>query len=316
MLNRRHLRIKVLQILYAYFQSEGVDALSAQKELDRSIDRIYDLYIYLLLTFEELHQVAHQKMEDRENRVRLTTDTTAGHGNLLANTVINYFIENTDLRKKSELRKINWKGDVKHNMMEKLFKAIQDGEAYRNYKEIENPDFEADKQFVLALFKTDIANSQMLYDFFEQESVYWMDDIDLVCSMVLKTIKQIEDPEKEKAILSLYKEEKEEKDFIHVLLHGTIEKEAENGVLIEELTQNWELDRIAKMDFILLKMALTELTEHSSIPKKVTLNEYIEISKFYSTPKSQMFINGILDKAIELLGKEGKLKKIGRGLID
>ena len=316
MLNRRHLRIKVLQILYAFFQSEGADSLSAQKELDRSIDRIYDLYLFFLLTFEELQQIAAQKLEDRETRVRHTVDTTIVRRNFVENRILEYFTQNSDLRKKSELRKINWKGAVRHNMMEKLFKAVQEGEVYVNYMELDDPDFQADKQFVLALFKSDIANSKMLYDFFEEESVYWMDDIDLVCSMVLKTIKQIDDPAEEKEILSLYKDEEEEKEFISILLERTIEKDAENDVLIQELTQNWELDRIAKMDFILLKMALTELTEHSSIPKKVTLNEYIEISKFYSTPKSQMFINGILDRAVELLDKEGKLKKTGRGLID
>jgi len=117
-------------------------------------------------------------------------------------------------------------------------------------------------------------------------------------------------------ILTLYKDEEDERVFTEILFRQTIKDNEKNDKLIEELTQNWELDRIAKMDVILLKMALTEFTAMSSIPKKVTLNEYIEISKFYSTPKSQVFINGILDKAVELLDKDGQVNKTGRGLIN
>ena len=144
-----------------------------------------------------------------------------------------------------------------------------------------------------------------------------MDDIDLVCSMVLKTIKQIPDSEcAAMPVLTLFKDEEDERRFTEVLCRQNISEDQKNDDLIQKLTENWELERIAKMDIILIKMALTEFTALTSVPKKVTLNEYIEISKFYSTPKSQMFINGILDKAVELLNNEGKLNKTGRGLIN
>ena len=132
--------------------------------------------------------------------------------------------------------------------------------------------------------------------------------------MVIKNLKQLRAGEDFK-LLELFKDLDEEKEFIHQLVYKTIGNDDENSKLIDQLTQNWELDRIAKMDFILLKLAITELTENKTIPVKVTLNEYIEISKFYSTPKSQQFINGILDKGVELLQKEGKINKIGKGLI-
>lgn len=122
-------------------------------------------------------------------------------------------------------------------------------------------------------------------------------------------------PDKEISILSLYKEDDDEKEFILNLCRNTIEMDIENEKLIETLAVNWEVDRIAKMDVLLLKMALVELQTCSNIPTKVTMNEYIEISKFYSTPKSNLFINGILDKAISQLTKEKKIKKIGRGLV-
>jgi N utilization substance protein B len=142
-----------------------------------------------------------------------------------------------------------------------------------------------------------------------------MDDIDLACSMVIKTLKSIE-LEEPLYLLPLYKEDDDEQEFIRQLLRKTISMDKENEALIDDLTKNWELERIAKMDIILMKMALTELQIFNNIPTKVTLNEYIEISKFYSTPKSNGFINGVLDKAIDRLKKEKKIVKIGRGLIN
>jgi len=175
--------------------------------------------------------------------------------------------------------------------------------------------FESDKAFIIDLFKVEIANFPLLYNFFEEKSIHWLDDIDLACSMVIKTIKAFDEGEAI-SILPLYKPEDDEQEFIRELLRKTITMDQENEKLIDELTDNWELDRIAKMDILLMKMAITELQVFKSIPTKVTLNEYIEISKFYSTPKSNAFINGILDKAIARLTGEKKIVKIGRGLMN
>lgn len=316
MLNRRHLRIKVLQILYAFYQNEDKDPLHVEKELFRSIDKMYELYIYLLLTFEELVKFEEQRIEDRKKRVNPSDADLQPSRKFVENDIFKYFMNHEGLRKQSETLKINWGGAVKNDLMRKLFKHVKDSERYNDYINSSDSNFEEDKQFVLKLFKADIANSELLHDFLESESIYWMDDIDLVCSMVLKTIKGLNEKDKEAKILPLYKDEDDERAFITTLIRKTMSKDDENTKTIDALTKNWELDRIAKMDIILLKMALTELTELSSIPKKVTLNEYIEISKYYSTPKSQVFINGILDKAVEQLDKEGKLIKTGRGLIN
>lgn len=316
MLNRRHLRIKVLQILYAYYQNDDKDPLKSEKELFRSIEKMYELYIYFLLTFEELVHIGEQKIEDRQKKMRPSASDLLPSRKFVDNLLFKYFITNTDLKKQSEQLKINWGGAVKHDLMKKLYNHVKDSETYNDYLNTSETNFEEDKKFVSQIFKSEVANFELLHDFFESESIYWMDDIDLVCSMVLKTIKSVNEGDEKGKILPLYKDEDDEREFVKILIRKTIENDKENIVTIDELTQNWELDRIAKMDIILLKMALTELTELSSIPKKVTLNEYIEISKYYSTPKSQMFINGILDKAVELLHKEGKLIKTGRGLIN
>ncbi|UKN02106.1 transcription antitermination factor NusB [Paracrocinitomix mangrovi] len=317
MLNRRHLRIKVLQILYAYFQTEDKDPLQVEKELFRSIDKMYELYIYFLLTFEEMVQFAETRIEDKKNKIQPTSEDLDPNRKFVDNPYFRYFASNAELKRHSETMKINWGGAVKNDLMRKMFVQIKDSDLYNDYMKSRETNDEDDRQFALSLFKSEIANFELLHDFFENESIYWMDDIDLICSMVLKTIKAIEPSDfSVNAILPLYKDEEDEKGFIKAMVRKTLEKDDENTKTIDELTQNWELDRIAKMDVILLKMALTELTELPSIPKKVTLNEYIEISKYYSTPKSQVFINGILDKAVEKLDKEGKLIKTGRGLIN
>ena len=316
MLNRRHLRIKVLQILYAYYQSEDKDVLHVEKELYKSIDKMYELYVYLLLTFEELLQFAEQQIEDKQKRIQPSEEDLSPNRKFVDNPIFKHIQQSADLRRESENLKVNWSGAVKNDLMRKMWVAIKDSELYNDYLSSKETTFEDDRKFAVSLFKSEIANFELLHDYFENESIYWMDDIDLICSMVIKTIKSIEGNSKDVEILPLFKDEGDDKDFINTLLRKTLEKDDENTATVDDLTQNWELDRIAKMDIILLKMALTELLELQPTPKKVTLNEYIEISKYYSKPKSQVFINGILDKAVEQLDKEGKLIKTGRGLIN
>jgi N utilization substance protein B len=315
MLNRRHLRIKVLQALYAYFQSEEDEFGRAENELLASVEKMYDLYVYLLLTFGELHGMAVRRQEESKKKLRPTESDINPNTKFIDNAIIRQLENSAELRKLSEQRKINWTNDESQELFRKMFQHIRESETYMHHMNTEENGFEADRIFAVDLFKTEIANHELLYNFFEEKSIHWMDDIDLVCSMVLKTLKQIEDG-KELELLPLYKPNDDEQEFIVQLLRKTISLDSENEVLIDELTDNWELDRIAKMDIILMKMAITELQVFNNIPTKVTLNEYIEISKFYSTPKSNGFINGVLDKAIDRLTKEKKIVKVGRGLVN
>lgn len=315
MLNRRHLRIKVLQALYAYFQSNEDDYVRTEKELIQSVDRIYHLYLYLLLSFEELSTIAARKIEENKLKIRPTEEDLNPNRKFIENKVIEILSKNTSLRLAAEENRVNWIGASEQEMLKKIFASIQESEEYVTYMQQDSSSFENDQTFAVSIFKAEIANSPLMYHFFEEERIDWMDDIDLACSMVVKTLKGFtEDGEQE--ILPLYKDPEDEQAFIRTLLRKTISKDSENLLLIDELTKNWELDRIAKMDILLLKMAITELQEFNNIPKKVTLNEYIEISKYYSTPKSSNFINGVLDKAIDRLESEQKIRKIGRGLAD
>ena len=314
MLNRRHLRIKVLQILYAFFQSKEIDVVKAQNELLLSVERMYDLYLYLLLTIPELKRAAEINNENRKNKLRPNESDLMPNLKWVENSLVLKIEESKELNKVSSARKVNWLGAENQEIFRKMFLQVKDSETYFEFMENGLKDFEEDKKFALALFKNEIINSEFLHNYIEDKSIYWLDDIDLCCSMALKTLKTVV-LDKEISILSLYKEDDDEKEFILNLCRNTIEMDVENEKLIEILAVNWEVDRIAKMDVLLLKMALVELQTCSNIPTKVTMNEYIEISKFYSTPKSNLFINGILDKAISMLTKEKKIKKIGRGLV-
>lgn len=314
MLNRRHLRIKVLQSLYAYFQSDEADYVKSEKEMMNAIERIYDLYLYLLLTLSEVKSQAERRLEENKKKIRPTEDELNPSTKFIDNQIIATLENNVNLRTFAEHAKVNWMGDENQEIFRKMFLQIRDSETYFEFMNNDESGLEEDRAFALALFKTEIANFPALYNFFEEKSIHWMDDIDLACTMVMKTIKSADGKTCE--ILPLYKDKEDEVFFVKELLRRTIQMNKETEQLIDELTSNWELDRIAKMDVILMKMAITELQIFNNIPTKVTLNEYIEISKFYSTPKSNGFINGILDQAISRLEKENKIKKIGRGLIN
>jgi N utilization substance protein B len=314
MLNRRHLRIKVLQILYAFYQSNENDVLKAQKEVLFSVERMYDMYLYLLLTLAEIKRAAENKIVERKKKFRPTPEDINPNFKLVENKLINQLESCNHLRKLSGQRKVNWTGAVNQEIFRKMYLQILESEVFFEHMNNGLSGAEEDRAFAVHLFKTEIANSSYLYNFFEELSIHWLDDLDLCCSMVLKTLKAI--PESgEFKVMPLFKEDDDEKEFILQLVKRTIEMDAENESLINELAENWELDRIARMDILLLKMGISELQSFSSIPTKVTLNEYIEISKFYSTPKSNVFINGILDKAISRLTKEKKILKTGRGLL-
>ncbi|MEZ4938656.1 MAG: transcription antitermination protein NusB [Crocinitomicaceae bacterium] len=315
MLTRRHLRIKVLQALYSFYQTPDADVLHQEKELMRSINKIYDLYLFYLLVFEEFKSFTEKEIDQSKYKISGGDPNKDPRQKILKNRLLNLIENSEELRKSSETRKINWIGDEKQDLLKKMFKKAKSGDVYREYIESTEDSWEEDRNFLLEFFKRDIANSELLYFYLEEESIMWQDDIDHVCSMVIKSMKKGE-PDKTFHILPLYKDEEDEKGFLLDLYRETLKNESSNSELIDQLTKNWEMDRIALMDVILMKMAVTEITKFKTIPTKVSLNEYIEISKFYSTPKSNGFINGVLDKAVEVLKENGKLVKIGRGLME
>lgn len=314
MLNRRHLRIKVLQTIYAFTQSKNNNLVVGEKELLHSINKMYDLYIYYLTIFDSFTHFAELKIEEAKRKIFATEEDLNPNLKFVNNRFIKLLKNNVEIKNASINTKINWSGDVEQDVLLKLFNYLIKSEIYTEYMSSKENSFEEDKQFIIKLFKKEICNFELLLHYFEEKSIYWQDDIDLVCSMVIKTLKKFKQPDDVyKDILPLYKDD--EKSFIRELFVKSLKNLDSNLETIADYTKNWESDRISLMDKLLMNLAITEAKHFKYIPIKVTLNEYIEISKYYSTPKSNSFINGILDNIFNDLEKSGEIKKIGRGLI-
>ena len=313
MLNRRHIRIKVLQAFYAFFQSNNEDVLKGEKELFHSIEKIYDLYVFILMLFPSLKRQALIQIEEAKRSEYLRQDIHILKTGFIDNQLVDLIEQSKVLQKISKDRKINWEGDVENDLTKKIFKEVYQTDNYKNLLQSESSSFNDDKDALVQLYKKEICNLEKLHHFFDEKSIYWQDDLDHVSSMILKTLKSITENQ-ELEILPLWKED--EYEFTQNLFRKAVLQKEENDALLQTNSKNWEKERLATMDSLLMNLAMTEALEFSSIPIKVTLNEYIEISKFYSTPKSNSFINGILDRIFEDYKKDGKLVKRGRGLIN
>ena len=313
MLNRRHIRIKVLQAFYAFFQSNNEDVLKGEKELFHSIEKIYDLYVFILMLFPSLKRQALIQIEEAKRSEYLRQDIHILKTGFIDNQLVDIIEQSKVLQKISKDRKINWEGDVENDLTKKIFKEVYQTDNYKNLLQSEYSSFNDDKDALVQLYKKEICNLEKLHHFFDEKSIYWQDDLDHVSSMILKTLKSITENQ-ELEILPLWKED--EYEFTQNLFRKAVLQKEENDAVLQTYSKNWEKERLATMDSLLMNLAMTEALEFSSIPIKVTLNEYIEISKFYSTPKSNSFINGILDRIFEDYKKDGKLVKRGRGLIN
>ena len=316
MLSRRFLRIKIFQALYAYFQSDDKNSKAVEKELFLSLERMFDLYLYFLIIGKELVHHSTLKMEEAKQKRLPTEEDLNPNTKFIDNPIFNLLDTNTQLNELIVKRKVTWNAD--QELVGKFLTFLRKHEVYTNYISTRTTSFEEDQKFVVDLYKKIIPEFDLLLSSINDKSIYWgYDEMDFVLSMVLKTIKKFNPKSDASAsILPLYRDEQEDIQFVKELFQKTISAEKENAAMIAEKTKNWDVDRIAMVDILLMKMALTEFVFFKSIPIKVTLNEYIDLSKWYSTPKSKAFINGVLDKLVEELKENGKLKKVGRGLLE
>ncbi|NQX91161.1 MAG: transcription antitermination protein NusB [Flavobacteriales bacterium] len=313
MLTRRHLRIKVLQTLYAFYQEGAGDIGKAEKELFFSIKKMEEMYVYLLSLIVEMQGAAIDKIEAGKNKKLPSKEDLHPNVKFVTNRPLRVLTNSKNLKEKAEDLGVTWSDNKE--LVRKVFKTLIETEDYKEYMESEERGFDHDREFLLRFFKRHMINNELLHDYFEEKSIFWNDDLDLVSSMTIKSIKTIEEDSDDITLLPLWKADDDEEEFVTTLFRKALTDADENAKLIDEFAANWEMDRIASMDIILMKMALAEVQAISSVPTKVTMNEYIELSKYYSTPKSSGFINGVLDQAFAKLQKEGKIKKTGRGLI-
>lgn len=314
-LHRRHLRVKVVQALYASRFNDTTGGIGT-KPLFQSMDKVYDLYLMLLQSLVELHGFAEAKLEGSKQKYVPTENDINPNMNFVNNKVLGLLVNNGALYSWLEDKRLSW-NDEELEMLKKCWRNIQESDEFDSYMQLENPTFEQDQKFIETIFKKFIANNEILQEYFMEESIFWVDDLDLVCINVLKTIEGLQEEKgPSNKLKPLFKNQEEDKEFAKKLLLRSQAFFDENLALISEYAKNWEIDRIATMDQIIMNMAVTEAKVFNQIPIKVTMNEYLEMAKSYSTPKSNNFINGVLDKIFKLLQEQGKIKKIGRGLIN
>lgn len=314
MLNRRHIRIKVLQVLFAYYSDPEPNAASYEKMLFESVNRFRDLYIALIQLNVEMHSLAIERIEAGMNKRLPSHEDLHPNTKFAANAVLRILAHSRNLEKSLKDNHLNW--NMNRDLLKQMFKMVIESEEYKEYLESPERGFEHDKDFVVRLFKRHLVNFENMQDYLEDQGIFWNDDLDLAASMVIRSIKGLQENDSEIEFLPLWKDGDDEEQFCKDLFRKTLATGAETKEMIAACTPNWEADRIALMDLVLLKMAAAEAMTFESIPIKVTMNEYIELSKFYSTQKSATFVNGVLDNIIPQLAEQGKIRKVGRGLVE
>jgi transcription antitermination protein NusB len=314
MLNRRHIRIKVLQILFAYYSDEKPDAAVYERMLFESVNKFRDLYIALIILMGEMQALAIDKIEAGMNKRLPSHEDLHPNTKFVTNSLLRIIVNSKVLQKASGEIQINWRNN--RDLLKSMFKTLTESEDYKEYMASLERGFDHDREHLLKFFRRQLINNELMHDYLEELGIFWNDDLDLASSMVLRTLKAVKEGDEDIELLPLWKEDDDEEEFCRQLFRQTLAKGADNEKLVADNTPNWEADRIALMDMIILKMALAEVQVFESIPVKVTMNEYIELSKYYSTPKSALFVNGVLDQLFPKLQAAGKVKKVGRGLIE
>lgn len=311
MLNRRYLRIKTMQTLYSYFQQDKADIGFYEKELFKSLDKIYDLYIYILVLFTDIHHTAHLVLEENKNKRLPSKEDLDPNLKFIENTLLVSLSVSEDLKREVNKRKISWQSDF--DLVRKLYSELRATDLYKDYMAAPGRSVKEDKQFLISVATEFLYEHELLNHLFEEKNMHWADDTFGAFSMVSRTFEAFNG---NLNLQPLYKDPEDDQKFISTLFRKTIAGNKEYETLIDLKTKNWELDRIASMDVLLMKMAIAEFINVSNVPVKVSLNEYIDISKEYSTPNSKTFINGVLDKIIADLKRDNKIQKTGRGLME
>ena len=308
MINRVLLRIKILQIIYAFYKGDSPSVALAEKELFHSVEKTYELYFHLLQLAIEVTNYAANKIDARKNKLRPSDDDLNPNTRFVDNSFVTQLSKNVQLQNYIKENKISW--DNNQDTVKTVYELVAASDSYVEYMSAEKADYAADKDIWRKIYKKIILQSEEFSDSIEDQSIYWTDDLEIVISFIIKTIKKFDLVNGvDQPLLPMFKDE-EDAEFAGKLLKNSLEKEKEYRKMIDSHTNNWELDRIAFMDIIIMQTALAEIMTFPTIPVNVTLNEYIEISKNYSTDRSATFINGVLDNIVKELKAENKLIKV------
>lgn len=306
MINRALIRLKVVQLVYAYYHNEGKATEVALKELDYSLNKSYDLYLTLLAFLIEIRDIAQRKSE---LRARNSAHASVGgcDAMLAANLFLNQLACNKTILAWQKNQKFTWASE--DAFVKRIYTKWMDDEVFAAYADRTNHDYEDDRELVRKLYKNHVVNNEDFTPIFEDLSLYWNDDKDIIDSFVLKTIKRF-DPEngEEQPLLPAYNTE-EDHEFACRLFTTTIERCDELRTMMAEYSKNWDISRMAFMDIIIIQIALAEVIAFPTIPLNVTFNEYIDIAKVYSTPNSYKYVNGMLNNITRHLQETGEIHK-------
>jgi N utilization substance protein B len=313
MISRRQLRIKALQSLYAYYKTGREDMGRSEKELHFNIEKAFELYHYLLLLILDVSLYAESRIELARNKRIPTEEDLNPNLRFINNQLIEQLRNNESLLRFVDQHKLNWSNYPE--LIKETYTRIIESEQYAAYTSADPSGYAEDKKLVTFVYTHIVFTSELLDSIMEEQSIYWNDDLEFITSMIVKTFKKFKEEDgPDIKLMELYKN-REDRDYAVRLYRQTIIHRDEYVEYIKTNTRNWDLERIAFMDILIMQMAIAELIGFPSIPIKVTLNEYLEISKYYSTSKSNIFINGVLDKVVSQLKEEKKISKSGRGLI-
>lgn len=307
MINRVLIRLKIIQIVYAYYQNGSKNVDSGEKELFFSLAKAYDLYNYLLILMIALTNHAKKRAETAKTKMTASKEELQPNTRFIENKFFSQLEANSQLTEFVVTQKKTW--DNEKEFVKGLYEKIIVSDTYKEYMASEDVSHEADKLFWRKIYKQFICNNDSLDQLLEDQSLYWNDDKEIVDTFVLKTIKRFDNKlGAAQPLLPEFKDE-EDKEFARRLFRRTIQNEEYYRHLIGENTKNWDIERVAFMDVVIMQCALAEILSFPNIPISVSLNEYVEIAKLYSTSKSGSFINGTLDGIVKRLKKEGKLNK-------
>ena len=314
MLTRRHIRVKVMQCIYALVQSKDDSLQKQEKFLRVSIENMYVLYLLILSLLAELHRLAEKHVSHASKKyVATEEDKYPNPEKFVKNRLLLQLVNNEVLKNELSNRKLdNWY--MNDEYVKIIHKAVISSDIYKEYMSNGEDSYTNDRNMVIQLFKEIVAPNEKIYDYFEDDKLTWVDDFPIVNTFLVKRLKKAKPDSGDRFFLPSLLKDQEDMDFANELLTKTLLNDAKWEKEIEGKTPNWDNDRIAEIDSIVLKMAICELLNFPSIPEKVTLNEYLEIAKEYSTPKSSIFINGVLDKLAKEYKSDGRLQKMGRGL--
>ena len=313
MITRRHIRLKVMQSLYSYFSNPNNEMAIAEKGMIKDIRSVSELQLVIFSFILEIHKFAVDFMEDNKSKYIPKDDDLNPKMKFVNNRVIIAMQEDELLMKKTARLSAIWrKGEL--DIIRKVFVSMFKSEQYAAYLNEEKDSFKSDQKFIQLMLNEYILDNEVFIHILQERSIFWTDDLPFVAMFLKSQLNNLKENKAANLVVDVFKNS-DDKKFTIDLFRKTIYNSEEFEELVGKKVKNWELERISKMDLLLIKMALTEVVAFEEMPIRVSFNEYIEISKYYSSQKAKVFINGILDKIVSQFKREGKIKKIGRGLV-